>query len=198
MKKIIITIGLCYSSIFAQDSVKAFEIGHKWVWMAEDLNVDTFRNGDKIHLANSDSAWIWANVLGLSAYRYINDDSTLGKLYNWAAVNDVRGLASKKWRVPTMQDFKELRDTLGGPYLAGKNFKSLLNFKLDGSVRTEGYFTGYEQEGTYWTANTDPNIKEFAIQCYLLGYTDNLLLFGVDKNQGNKVRLIEDKAYQEK
>lgn len=189
MKKIIITISICCSSIFAQE---AFIVADKMVWMAEDLSVDTFKNGDKIHLVKSDSAWIWANILGISAYRYINDDTTLGKLYNWSAVNDVRGLAPEGWRIPSAQDFKELRDTLGGTYIAGRNLKKLLNFKLEGYIRTEGQLSGYGQEGTYWTSNTDPNIKEFAIQCYLLNYTDNLLLFGVDKGQGNKVKLISN------
>ena len=77
------------------------QIGTK-TWTARNLDVFNYRNGDPIPLV-TDSA-TWAN-LTTGAYTYYNNDSVnygyLGKIYNWFAVNDTRGLAPLGWHLPT-------------------------------------------------------------------------------------------------
>ena len=73
------------------------------VWMNKNLDVSTYRNGDPI--PNVTDPAIWAG-LTTGAYCYYNNDSATyavvyGKLYNWYAVNDPRGLAPIGWHVPS-------------------------------------------------------------------------------------------------
>jgi hypothetical protein len=72
-------------------------------WMTKNLDVATYRNGDAIPLVTDATAWA---ALTTGAYCYYNNDpgtygATYGKLYNWYAVNDPRGLAPEGWHVPT-------------------------------------------------------------------------------------------------
>ncbi len=82
----------------AKTEFKTVVIGNQ-VWMAENLNVSTFCNGDTIPEIRNNADWLNAGYLGKPAWCYYENDSnngkTYGKLYNWYAVNDPRGLAPK-------------------------------------------------------------------------------------------------------
>jgi len=85
-------------------------------WMAENLKVTHYGNGDAIpHLTDDND---WTNTTS-GAYCYYNNSSsnadTYGALYNWHAVDedDNRGLAPEGWHVPTDDDWKELEMYLG-------------------------------------------------------------------------------------
>jgi uncharacterized protein (TIGR02145 family) len=47
----------------------------------------------------------------------------LDTLYNWFAVNDIRGLCPSGWHVPTSQEMDELINYLGGNEIAGGKMK---------------------------------------------------------------------------
>jgi uncharacterized protein (TIGR02145 family) len=98
------------------------------VWMAENLNVDRFRNGDPIPEARTDAEWEHAAQNGWPAWcHYANDSAngaTYGKLYNWHAVNDPRGLAPEGWHVPTDAEWTRLTNRLGGVQQAVRKLKS--------------------------------------------------------------------------
>ena len=51
-----------------------------------------------------------------------NEDK-YGKLYNWYAVNDPRGIAPKGWHVPSDAEWQTLIDYLGGESIAGGQMK---------------------------------------------------------------------------
>ena len=108
----------------AQDEVT---IG-KQVWMSENLNVDKFRNGDPIPEAKTDEEWEKAGENGEPAWCYYNNNpdngDRYGKLYNWFAVNDPRGLAPEGWKIPSDEDWTRLTDFLGGESVAGQKMKS--------------------------------------------------------------------------
>jgi len=101
----------------------------KQVWMSENLNVDKFRNGDPILHAKTDEEWNIASENKQPAWCYYKNNpdngDRYGKLYNWYATNDSRGLAPLGWRVPTHEDWIHLIDFLGGEKIAGKKMKSL-------------------------------------------------------------------------
>ena len=82
--------------------------------MAENLNVDHYRNGDSIPQVQDKDKW---NSITYGAWCYCNNDPEYGriygKLYNWYAVNDPRGLAPKGWHVPTDREWKILEKYLG-------------------------------------------------------------------------------------
>ena len=92
------------------DTIK---IGNQ-VWMKRNLDVAFYRNGDTIPHIQDAGAWINATS---GAWCYYNNDpdngEIYGKLYNWYAVNDPRGLAPEGWRVASDEDWKEIELELG-------------------------------------------------------------------------------------
>ena len=92
---------------------KTIKIGDQW-WMAENLKVTHYRNGDAITHVSSSSSW---NALASGAYcRYNNVDSNIAKyglMYNGYAVDDSRNVAPPGWHVPTDDDWKQLEMYLG-------------------------------------------------------------------------------------
>ena len=94
------------------------------IWLQKNLNVSRYRNGDIIPQVSDLSQW--AN-LTTGAWCYYNNDSSLGnvygKLYNWYAVNDSRGLSPFDWNVPNVNDLNTLVDDLGGSNIAGGKMK---------------------------------------------------------------------------
>ena len=98
-------------------------------WFAENLRNEHYANGDAIPGDFSNSEW--ENVveifnLGAQAI-YNNDASNLtdyGRLYNWYAVDDARGLCPSGWHVPTDVEYTTLTDGLGGTSVAGGKMKS--------------------------------------------------------------------------
>ena len=97
------------------------KIGEQW-WMAENLRVTRYRNGDEMFTGIRDSIWQIA-ISGIYAvYQHTDVDNiesaeemleTYGALYNWYAVADERGLCPEGWRVPDDGEWKELEMYLG-------------------------------------------------------------------------------------
>ncbi len=100
-------------------TINSVQIGNQ-VWMAENLSVDHFRNGDSILYAKNAEEWLRAAAEGIPAYSYYNDDpekgQLYGKIYNWYAVYDSRGLTPSGWRVPTVEDWDQLVYVLGDDF----------------------------------------------------------------------------------
>jgi uncharacterized protein (TIGR02145 family) len=84
----------------------------------KNLSVANFRNGDKIYEAKSILEWVNAYKLKKPAWCYYDFDDTLGhnfgKLYNYYAVNDCRGLAPIGWEVPTAMQVIKMEKFLQG------------------------------------------------------------------------------------
>jgi len=79
-------------------------------WTTQNLSVSRYRNGDLI--PEVIDATQWSN-LTTGAWCWYNNDSatyaaTYGRLYNWYAVNDPRGLAPIGWHVPTDAEWNKL------------------------------------------------------------------------------------------
>ena len=102
---------IAYSS-FAQPVVN---IGRQ-VWMLRNLNVSNFRNGDVIAEARTNEEWIAAGKEGKPAWCYyenkMENNVIYGKLYNWYAINDFRGIAPEGWHVPTDNEWSEVTSFL--------------------------------------------------------------------------------------
>jgi uncharacterized protein (TIGR02145 family) len=85
-------------------------------WTDKNLNVANYRNGDAITYAANATQWAAANAAGEGAYTYLkyasgDGGATYGKLYNWYAVNDSRGLAPVGYHIPTLTEWTTLRNT---------------------------------------------------------------------------------------
>ncbi|MBR9976547.1 MAG: fibrobacter succinogenes major paralogous domain-containing protein [Bacteroidetes bacterium] len=94
-------------------------------WTAENLRVTRYSNGDEIPRVQDAEEWV---KLTTGAWCYYDNnpenEELYGKLYNWHAVNDERGLAPEGWRVPTNEDWINLVDFAGGERIAGGKLKS--------------------------------------------------------------------------
>ncbi len=94
-------------------------------WMAENLNTSIYRNGDAIPTGLSNSQW---SSTTQGAWAYYNNDASYvcpyGKLYNWYACVDARGLCPTGWHVPSDAEWTDLTTFLGGESVAGGAMKS--------------------------------------------------------------------------
>ncbi|MBN2415483.1 fibrobacter succinogenes major paralogous domain-containing protein [bacterium] len=94
------------------------------IWMAENLKVTRYRNGDAIPEITDGSTWI--SRTGGARCSYDNsavNASVYGYLYNWHAAVDPRGIAPEGWHVPGDAEWRELADYLGGSAKAGGKLK---------------------------------------------------------------------------
>ena len=99
----------------AQGAFESVKIGRQ-EWMVDNLNVNRFRNGDAIPEAKTNEEWRKAGEEGRPAWCYYGNDPTngkkIGKLYNWYAVVDKRGLAPKGWHIPSEEEFNRLMNSV--------------------------------------------------------------------------------------
>jgi uncharacterized protein (TIGR02145 family) len=83
-------------------------------WMAENLRVTRFRNGDPVSYIRSLDAWTHSDLSKRSGYCAYRNDTVLAKtygfLYNHYAVVDSRNIAPEGWRVATWKDWLELKN----------------------------------------------------------------------------------------
>jgi uncharacterized protein (TIGR02145 family) len=113
------------------------------IWTNENLAVSTFRNGEVIQEAKTKEEWQKAGENKQPAWCYYNYDVTnmkFGKLYNWYAVNDTRGLAQAGWHIPSDEEWTKLTDFLGGESVAGKKLKNGSEWKGGGNGTNESGF----------------------------------------------------------
>jgi len=112
-------------------------------WTTKNLDVDTYCNGDSItHVEDEEE---WAN-LTTGAWSYYENESGIGKkygkLYNWYAVNDPRGLAPTGFHIPTDNEWTILSENLGGASEAGTKMKSSSGWKNNGNGTNTTGFAG--------------------------------------------------------
>lgn len=114
------------------------KIGNQW-WMAENLKTTHYPNGTAIPLVTDNT--IWANLSSISnddAYCYLNndEDSQYGALYTWAAAmngaasstanpSGIQGICPDGWHLPSIAEWTELTDYLGGESVAGGMMKEI-------------------------------------------------------------------------
>ncbi len=166
---VVLTVILFSTSGYAQ----TVTIGTQ-VWTSKNLNVSTYRNGDVIPQVQDKKAW--ANLTTGAWCYYGNDASNgtkYGKLYNWYAVNDPRGLAPQGWHVPSDAEWTILETALGGSLVAGGKMKEAgtLNWTtpntggnnnsgfagLPGGYRNGNGSFDFVGDGGYWWSSTEFN-----------------------------------------
>ncbi|MBS7786570.1 fibrobacter succinogenes major paralogous domain-containing protein [Flavobacterium sp. CYK-55] len=145
------------------------QIGNQ-IWMTKNLNVSRYKNGDIIPQVQDPSQW--TNLTSGAWCYYQNNTANgivYGKLYNWYAVNDPRGLAPTGYHVPSDAEWTTLTTFLGGEALAGNKMKATTGWAtypgitntnssgftgLPGGFRYDGgtfFSIGYD--GTWWSSS---------------------------------------------
>jgi uncharacterized protein (TIGR02145 family) len=177
--------------------------------MTENLNVDKFRNGDPIPHVKTDEEWEKAGENRQAAWCYYNNKPAngekYGKLYNWYAVNDPRGLAPKGWHVPSDAEWSQLTDYyMYDPSLAGTKMKSTSGWFEEGNGTNEsgfsglpgghrgcgGTFSGVGEIGNWWSSTVYDAGSAWG---RILGCsTGNVGRFRSGKEKGVSVRCLRD------
>jgi uncharacterized protein (TIGR02145 family) len=181
------------------------------VWQTKNLNVDRFRNGDLIPQAQSAEAWKEAGENGQPAWCYYDNNpengKIYGKLYNWYAVNDRRGICPQGWHVPSDTEWTKLTNYLGGEEMAGGKMKARGTtywispnkdatnesgfIGLPGGYRSnDGEFNNLGSVGVWWSSSEFNNYNAWILHLY---HNDG----NVDRYYGNKgsglsVRCLRD------
>ena len=161
MKKLLTLILLLGFNIKAQD----VKIGTQ-TWTTKNLDIATYRNGDAIPQVQDKVKW---SNLTTGAWCYYENNTangtTYGKLYNWYAVNDPRGLAPKGYHIPTDAEWTILSDNLGGE--AGTKMKNTSGWKDNGNGTNTsdfaglpggdrfsyGFFSSIGSDGEWWSSS---------------------------------------------
>jgi len=186
-------------------------------WSKCNLNVDTYLNGDPIPEVTDPTAWVG---LTTGAWCYNSNDSAngpiYGKLYNWFAVNDPRGLAPVGYHIPTNDEMTTLLDyidpaSIGGtvtPNNAGGPLKEIqfCHWETPNTAATDstgftalpggfrenlfGVFGTPGELGIFWSATENDAPDAYAFQ--LLNTNSWAYKHDFDKNHGYSVRCIKD------
>ena len=178
------------------------------IWTACNLDVETYSNGNLIqHITDPTE---WANTT-TGAWCYYENNSvtgcTYGKLYNWYAVNDPRGLAPSGYHIPTEAEWLTLYNELGGDNLAGGPLKesgfshwltpndgatnSSSFSALPGGYRDEfGSFSSINTLGLWWGSEAFDSVDAWN---RYISYDSTIISTAYfSKNSGTSVRLIKD------
>lgn len=207
--------------IFTTPNIETVTICNK-IWAQRNLDVERYRNGDIIPQVTDPNAW---KNLTTGAWCYKSNDTAngvvYGKIYNWYAVNDPRGLAPSGWHVASLSDWRKLLKCLdqnsdttdgggglsnfAGGYIksTGTNYWTSPNIgatnssnftALPGGARSNvnGAFDDTGNNAIWWTSTPySPSITAY----YFITYNSNTQLLGSfsgDKAFGISVRLVKD------
>jgi uncharacterized protein (TIGR02145 family) len=170
--------------------------------MAENLNTDHYRNGDAIPEVEDPAQW---GNLKTGAWCYYDNKpengKKYGKLYNWYAVNDPRGLAPEGWHIPTQAEFKTLGAAVnnngnalkaigqGSGDGAGTNtsgFSALLAGYRDGN----GGFLDLGVFADFWSSSEINTYDAYGLG--LDDYDSDVTLYCYGKADGFSVRCVKD------
>lgn len=179
------------------------------VWMTENLRTGKYANGDEITSITSNNLWVVANF---GAWCWYNNDNGFetpyGKLYNWYAVNDARGLCPTGWHVPTDVEWTSLTNLLGGMDIAGGIMKEMgtthwtspnlgatneSSFTgLPGGLRRsdDGTFTNAGNVGDWWTSTQFDGAKAWYRNLFYIN--ESVAKASLDKHLGFSVRCIRN------
>jgi uncharacterized protein (TIGR02145 family) len=188
------------------NSYRTVKIGNQ-LWLAENLKVTHFRNGDTI--PNVTDGTTWSNLTTGAYCDYDNDSSnvsTYGRLYNWYAANDSSNIAPAGWHVPTETEWQTLVDYLGDWAVAGGKLKETGTTRwhspnagatnesgfsaLPGGYRDyDGDFEYVRYDAKFWSSSKSENNASYRSLSYR--HSELALIFCPTQG-GFSIRLVRD------
>ncbi|MEI8033027.1 MAG: FISUMP domain-containing protein [Chlorobiaceae bacterium] len=171
------------------NSYNTVAVGNR-IWAQENLNVSRYRNGDAIPQAKTLQEWQAALRKGEGAWCYYGNlqknGQQYGKLYNWFAVNDPRGLAPSGTHIPTKQEWETLAKDL--PTADNSIRFKMLPAGLRNYVDEKYSFLG---EGAYFWSSSEHD-ENSAWYMTLNAQNKSAMLSAEEKYEGLSVRVIKD------
>lgn len=189
-------------------------------WFAENLRTLAYSNGEDIPSNLADSQWNYADYGAATVYgeddgcnNYSSDIDSCdplvaleeyGRLYNWYAVNDDRGLCPVGWHVPSEGEWYNLVSAFGGASVAGESLKSSYGWSYEGQGTNEsgfngmpggkrqdgsGFFSSAGDNGTWWTSTPYSSLARYSeLKFNSNGVTNSF----ADRETGYSVRCVQD------
>jgi len=191
------------------DYIQSVVIGNQ-EWTKRNLDVSKYRNGEIIPEVKDPKEWA---KLTTGAWCYHDNDSKngaiYGKLYNWYAVTDPRGLAPEGFHVPSDDEWKTLNDHIDSEKIKGVKKKVLREkhlYKLDEMMesRFKGlpggarlikdfgcYFSSIGFDGAWWSSSENVTKSDLynTLNYFFLGGAND---YSFNKQFGFSVRCIKD------
>lgn len=188
------------------------QIGNQ-IWMAENLRVTHYQNGDEIQTGLSNSEWTNITIGAYSEYDTDPSNADIyGNLYNWYAIDDSRGIAPEEWHVATDEEWLELTEYLGGFSFAGGSMKAVGTIENDqgwwhepntgannesgfaaipGGYRSEyGYYYHKGYYSAFWSSTEGGSYWAWHRD---LSYNSTIVeRSGYDKHMGSSIRCVKD------
>ena len=165
-------------------------------WFAENLQAESYRNGDEIQSGLSDADW--SSMSGATSVYgegtsdcesfAPNGDACIdewslvqfGRLYNWHAVDDARELCPSGWHVPTVSDWMDLTEDLDSLGQAGVLMKTSTGWVNNGGGSNDSGFSGqptgyrswdgsFQNAGKrgYWWSQTPYSLENNSLAHYI-------------------------------
>lgn len=201
---------ICNTSIYDIDgnSYSTVQIGAQ-CWTQNNLKVSKYRNGDAISNIINPTPWSQTSLTNTGAWCHFDNNQsngiTYGKLYNWHAVNDSRGLCPTGWHIPSLSEWNLLIQTVG-TNAPGRAMMSITGWPgintntnssgftaLPGGVRgILGNFSNLGSSGYWWSSDIAP---QAASRSYLKFLTNSSFLVQqdiFDHVYGLSVRCLKD------
>ena len=195
---------------------KTITIGTQ-TWMAENLRVTKYRNGDTIGTTYPPLKDI--SLENAPKYQWapegrINYVPIYGRLYTWYTVTDSRNVCPVGWHLPDNLEWTTLDNYLSGDTICvakklkektGFNATDMIHWCSSGCINQSGFTAlpncdrsdiGGWGDGTfcsvgYWWCNYEENItNSYARELVYL--SDDLELISMSKRSGLSVRCIKD------
>jgi uncharacterized protein (TIGR02145 family) len=181
-------------------------------WMAENLRVTHYQNGDSIPLVIGSAAW---SALATDAQCYYNGTFTnvavYGRLYNWYVVNDSRQVAPAGWHVPTDAEWYQLANFLGDSATSGAYLKQAGNLRWNapntGATNSSGFTalpSGYRDPGSsyghlnlynnFWTTTVNSTTPTLVYHRGMAYNHTEVLRYLRTKNHGFAIRCVKNKS----
>jgi uncharacterized protein (TIGR02145 family) len=190
-------------------------------WFAENLRSENYENGDAIPSNLSNNEWSSTTLGAVAVYgegssecnSYSPDGDSCdevwslteyGRLYNFYAVDDARGLCPSGWHVPTDGEWTILTDHLGGESVAGGQMKTTYGWENGGNgtnssgfsglpgggrAHNDGYFGDAGSYGYWWSSS--PSGSNAWVRLLESNYED-VLRGNVNPRYGFSVRCVRD------
>ena len=178
-------------------------------WTAENLSVRVFRNGDPIPEVGGATAWAEAGGAGLPATSTYENRLTVpdawGRLYNYAALVDPRGLCPAGWRIPDDADWRDLEAALGSDR-AGLRLRARSGWPSGGEGSDDVSFGGLPagfrtQRGEYFLGgrvayfwSSTPASPTETTAHMLFDYSPKIFRIKYSKAMGMSVRCVRKRA----
>ena len=146
---------------------------------------------------------------GAEGFDACNDSLSLsayGRLYNWYAVDDARGLCPSGWQVPTVSEWTVLEDYIssqGFDGMVGAVLKSTSGWYNNGNGTNDfgfsalpcgtlhsNFFSGAGERAHWWSSSPNDDGTTWAYIRYLMGDDSDMSSDYANRQTGNAVRCL--------